>query len=130
VEAAPDAGFASRTPKVEGVKLRYLAGQGLTVVLLHGYAEMSRMWRPIIPIRNYSFRFRRRRAPSPSSPGRSPPCQSPPIGGEKANGEALGEQAKLVAFDATVLGLESTGHWMMEENPKETTDALIGFLGQ
>ena len=52
------------------------------------------------------------------------------IGGEKANGEALGEQVKLVASDATVVVLKNTGHWVMEESPKETTDALVRFLGQ
>ena len=52
------------------------------------------------------------------------------IGGEKANGEALGEQAKLVASDVTVVVLKNTGHWVLEENPKETTDALMGFLGR
>jgi pimeloyl-ACP methyl ester carboxylesterase len=52
------------------------------------------------------------------------------IGGEKANGEALGEQAKLVASDVTVVVLKNTGHWVMEENPKETTDALSRFLGR
>jgi pimeloyl-ACP methyl ester carboxylesterase len=50
------------------------------------------------------------------------------IGGEKANGEALGQQVKLVATDATVIVLKNTGHWMMEENPKETMDALLKFL--
>ena len=50
------------------------------------------------------------------------------IGGEKANGQALGEQAKLVASDATVVVLKNTGHWLMEENPGETTEALMKFL--
>ena len=50
------------------------------------------------------------------------------MGGAKANGTALGEQAKLVASDATILVLENTGHWMIEENPKETMDALTKFL--
>jgi pimeloyl-ACP methyl ester carboxylesterase len=50
------------------------------------------------------------------------------IGGEKANGEALGAQAKLVATDATVVVLKNTGHWVLEENPKETTEALLKFL--
>jgi pimeloyl-ACP methyl ester carboxylesterase len=50
------------------------------------------------------------------------------IGGEKANGQALGEQAKLVASDATVVVLRNTGHWLMEENPGETTEALMKFL--
>ena len=50
------------------------------------------------------------------------------IGGEKANGEVLGQQAKIVAADVTVLVLKNTGHWVLEENPKETTHALVNFL--
>src|SRR5450755_2328675 len=43
--------IASRTAEVDGLKLHYLAaGQGPAVVLLHGYAETSRMWRPLIPL--------------------------------------------------------------------------------
>src|SRR5207253_3060478 len=41
----------SRTAEVEGVKLHYLtAGRGPAVVLLHGYTQTSRMWKPIIPL--------------------------------------------------------------------------------
>jgi pimeloyl-ACP methyl ester carboxylesterase len=50
------------------------------------------------------------------------------IGGEKANGDLLGKQMELVASDATVVVLKNTGHWVLEENPKETTDALVKFL--
>jgi pimeloyl-ACP methyl ester carboxylesterase len=50
------------------------------------------------------------------------------IGGEKASGQVLGEQAKLVASDFKVIVLKNTGHWVMEENPKETTAALQAFL--
>ncbi len=50
------------------------------------------------------------------------------IGGEKANGVLLGNQIKLVSTDATVIVLKNTGHWLMEENPKETMDALLKFL--
>jgi pimeloyl-ACP methyl ester carboxylesterase len=50
------------------------------------------------------------------------------IGGDKSLGEALGQQAKLVATDATVIVLKNTGHWVLEENPKETTEALRKFL--
>src|SRR4029077_20985572 len=40
----------SRTAEVNGVKLHYLfAGKGDPVVLLHGYAQNSHMWRPLIP---------------------------------------------------------------------------------
>ena len=50
------------------------------------------------------------------------------IGGDKSLGEALGQQAKLVATDATVVVLKNTGHWVLEEQPKETTEALQKFL--
>jgi pimeloyl-ACP methyl ester carboxylesterase len=43
--------IASRTMTIESVKLHYLtAGQGPTLILLHGYTQTSRMWRPIIPL--------------------------------------------------------------------------------
>lgn len=43
--------IASHAAKIDGVKLHYLtAGHGPAVILLHGYAETSRMWRPLIPL--------------------------------------------------------------------------------
>lgn len=50
------------------------------------------------------------------------------IGGEKANGDVLAHQMKLVASDVTFVVLRNTGHWVMEENPKETIAALVKFL--
>ena len=50
------------------------------------------------------------------------------IGGEKANGAALARQMKVVASDVTVVVLQNTGHWVMEERPKETMDAIVKFL--
>jgi pimeloyl-ACP methyl ester carboxylesterase len=50
------------------------------------------------------------------------------IGGEKSLGNQLAEQMKLVASDPTILVLKETGHWILEERPKETTDALVKFL--
>jgi pimeloyl-ACP methyl ester carboxylesterase len=50
------------------------------------------------------------------------------IGGEKSLGNELGAQMKLVADNVTVIVLPNTGHWILEERPKETTDALLGFL--
>jgi pimeloyl-ACP methyl ester carboxylesterase len=50
------------------------------------------------------------------------------IGGEKSLGEALGQQTKLVATDVTVVVLKDTGHWVLEERPKETREALQKFL--
>src|SRR5260370_38336961 len=41
----------SRTAKIDNVELHYLtAGHGPAVILLHVFAETSRMWRPIIPL--------------------------------------------------------------------------------
>jgi pimeloyl-ACP methyl ester carboxylesterase len=50
------------------------------------------------------------------------------IGGEKSSGKELGEQAKLVADNPTVIVSPNAGHWILEEMPKETTDALLKFL--
>jgi pimeloyl-ACP methyl ester carboxylesterase len=50
------------------------------------------------------------------------------IGGEKSLGEALGQQTRLVASNVTVVVLENTGHWVLEERPKDTTEALQKFL--
>jgi pimeloyl-ACP methyl ester carboxylesterase len=48
--------IASRIATVDGLKLHYLmAGHGPAVVLLHGYAETSRMWRPLM--RTLATRF-------------------------------------------------------------------------
>jgi pimeloyl-ACP methyl ester carboxylesterase len=50
------------------------------------------------------------------------------IGGEKSLGEVLGLQMKSVAPNVTVIVLKNTGHWILEENTRETTDALVKFL--
>src|SRR5664279_3801723 len=43
-------GIASKTLEVNGVKLHYrIAGTGPALILLHGYAETSLMWKPIMP---------------------------------------------------------------------------------
>src|ERR1700740_271690 len=50
------------------------------------------------------------------------------IGGEKANGAGLAQQIKLVSSDATAVVIKDAGHWLMEERPQETTEALLKFL--
>jgi pimeloyl-ACP methyl ester carboxylesterase len=50
------------------------------------------------------------------------------IGGERSNGVALGQQIKLVGTNVKVVVLRNTGHWLLDENPRETTDALLRFL--
>src|SRR5437879_13672819 len=49
--AAADETIVSRTAEINGVKLHYItAGHGAPLILLHGYAETSLMWKPIIPV--------------------------------------------------------------------------------
>ncbi len=50
------------------------------------------------------------------------------IGGDKANGAALGAQVKGVASDVTVVILKDSGHWILEERPDETISAITRFL--
>jgi pimeloyl-ACP methyl ester carboxylesterase len=47
--AAQSAAIKSRFAKANGIRLHYLtAGKGELVILLHGYAQTSHMWRPLI----------------------------------------------------------------------------------
>jgi pimeloyl-ACP methyl ester carboxylesterase len=50
------------------------------------------------------------------------------IGGEKSLGDVLAKQLKLVGVNVTTVVLKNAGHWILEESPKETTDALVKFL--
>jgi pimeloyl-ACP methyl ester carboxylesterase len=50
------------------------------------------------------------------------------IGGEKSLGGQLAEQMKVVANDVVVVVLKDTGHWISEERPEETREALLNFL--
>ncbi len=50
------------------------------------------------------------------------------IGGDKSLGEALGQQIKLVATDVSVVVVKNSGHWVLEEQPKQTSEALEKFL--
>lgn len=50
------------------------------------------------------------------------------IAGAAASADVLGRQAKLIATNPTVVILQHCGHWVLEEHPRETTDALVNFL--
>ena len=50
------------------------------------------------------------------------------IAGEKASAAILHPQMKLTASTVTEITLKDTGHWLMEERPQETMDALMTFL--
>ncbi|HZW79713.1 MAG TPA: alpha/beta fold hydrolase, partial [Candidatus Deferrimicrobiaceae bacterium] len=53
---AADKPIASRTADVDGVRLDYLTvGHGTPLILLHGYAETSLMWKPIMPAMGERF---------------------------------------------------------------------------
>ena len=44
-------GFTTRDAEVNGVRIHYsIGGKGSPVVLLHGYAQTSHMWTPIMPL--------------------------------------------------------------------------------
>jgi pimeloyl-ACP methyl ester carboxylesterase len=44
-------GFTERFAEVNGVRIHYsIGGKGSPVVLLHGYAQTSHMWNPIMPL--------------------------------------------------------------------------------
>jgi pimeloyl-ACP methyl ester carboxylesterase len=50
------------------------------------------------------------------------------IAGKKASSAILVPQMKLVTTNVTAVDLNDTGHWLMEERPQETMEALITFL--
>ena len=50
------------------------------------------------------------------------------IGGARALGEALAHQMELLASDVAVVVLKGCGRWVLEQRPKETTEALLKFL--
>ncbi len=50
------------------------------------------------------------------------------VGGSKSLGEFLGHQIPLVATNVTAVVIENAGHWILEEQPHQTTDALLKFL--
>jgi pimeloyl-ACP methyl ester carboxylesterase len=52
------------------------------------------------------------------------------IGGDKSLGEALGAQMKLVGNDVKVEIVKNSGHWILEEQPKQTEAAILSFFLQ
>jgi pimeloyl-ACP methyl ester carboxylesterase len=50
--------------------------------------------------------------------------------GEKASGQFLIDQARLVDTNVEGIVIKGSGHWLMDERPKETMEALIGFLSK
>ena len=50
------------------------------------------------------------------------------LSGEKAGGQFLIDQAKLVDTNVEGVIVKGSGHWLMEEAPEQTIPALVAFL--
>jgi len=50
------------------------------------------------------------------------------LGGEMSMGQSLGATMNIVAQSVQLVLINKCGHWMLEERPNETIDALIEFL--
>jgi len=50
------------------------------------------------------------------------------VGGAKSSGAGEAEIIRLVATNVTVGIVPNSGHWVMEENPKATTELIVSFL--
>ena len=50
------------------------------------------------------------------------------LAGEKASGQFLIEQGKLVDTNVEGVIVKGSGHWLMEEAPAQTIPALVAFL--
>jgi pimeloyl-ACP methyl ester carboxylesterase len=52
------------------------------------------------------------------------------LGGEKSSGAGQAEIMRFVAANVTVGIIPDSGHWIMEENPKATTQQIVEFLAK
>lgn len=50
------------------------------------------------------------------------------LSGEKAGGQFLIDQGRLVATNVEGVIIQGSGHWLMEEAPEQTIPALVAFL--
>ena len=50
--------------------------------------------------------------------------------GEKASGEFLIQQARLVATNVEGVVVTGSGHWLMEEAPEQVIPKLVEFLNR
>jgi len=50
--------------------------------------------------------------------------------GEKASGNTLIEQARLVANDVQGVVIKGSGHWLMEEAPSQVIPQLVAFINK
>lgn len=50
------------------------------------------------------------------------------IGAEKSFGAAMADELRFVAQDVTSAVIPNSGHWLMEEQPGPTVDAIVSFV--
>ena len=52
------------------------------------------------------------------------------IGGEKSFGQGFANEIGFAADNVRALSIANSGHWLMEEQPEATMDAITGFLAE
>jgi pimeloyl-ACP methyl ester carboxylesterase len=52
------------------------------------------------------------------------------IGGEKSFGQGFANEIAFAATDVRALSIRDSGHWLMEEQPKATMDAILVFIAE
>jgi pimeloyl-ACP methyl ester carboxylesterase len=52
------------------------------------------------------------------------------IGGEKSFGLGFANEIEFAATNVRALSIKDSGHWLMEEQPEATMDAITGFLDE
>lgn len=52
------------------------------------------------------------------------------LGGEKSFGAAEADTLRFVATNVTMGIIPGSGHWIMDENPKATTESIVDFLSK
>ncbi len=125
-EARLSAGFASKDTNVEGLKLHYTRSlpEADRKTYIDAYSRPGRIrpaWQYFVSWPQTAKDFAELSRTKLTTPVQS-------IGGEKSLGKELGQQIKLVGTNATVIVLLDTGHGILEERPKETTEGLVKFL--
>jgi pimeloyl-ACP methyl ester carboxylesterase len=50
------------------------------------------------------------------------------LGGDHSFGPQMADIMRLVATDVTAGAIRGSGHWIMEEQPRQTTDTIVKFL--
>ena len=52
------------------------------------------------------------------------------LGGDHSFAMQMADIMRLVATDVTAGVIGNSGHWVMEEQPKRTTEAIVDFIGK